>query len=143
MAENAVLKCCGRVPQEGEFIHPDLTTDPAAEMLWTIIGWRVEAMAELISPDCPVSPRETIYFQRMATQCGSLDRCEKTVLQKKQMAAEVLLTGFERTGWPVCRQGSKYIWPVDGMHRMALQRARGVPVRAIMIGQRRDKPAHS
>lgn len=134
--DRTVLGCLGRTPQPDEFIHPDIASEPAAKQLWERIGWRVEAMAELISPDCPEDLRRTIYFQNAKLMCVNLERIEQDIRNKQAMAKEVLRTGFERTGWPVCRWSGDRIMLMSGTHRLALQKARGVPVRAILLGQK-------
>lgn len=130
-----LLECRGRTPQPGEEIHPDLATEPTAEQLWAGLGWLVEAMAELISPDCPTDLRQTVYFHKGMLECSNLGVLHARVQRAKQLAEEVLATGYERTGWPVVKWNGSRLTVMDGRRRLAIQRARGVPARAILLGQ--------
>lgn len=126
--------CCFRQPQDGEEIHPNLANDPTADLVWKQIGWRVEAMRELVSEDCPNDLTQTLYY-RQSKPTWSTDGAFLYFLRSKQRVGRLTRdTGYYDVGWPVVRRNvNGKIVLVDGMHRLATMRALGRPVTAILI----------
>lgn len=133
------IECRNRQPEAGEEIHADLRDDPAAEKVWAQVDDKlVEAMAELVSRDCPEDLRQTKYFQMLLAFHSSPSYIEAKTRVKQRMALEVMRTGYEMTGWPVVyRNEDGSLKLLNGTHRLALMRSTGRPVRAIVQEQKR------
>jgi hypothetical protein len=127
--------CCGRQPREGEAIHPDLASDPDAHSIWKHVGWRVEAMRQLIAEDCPKDLRNTIYFAEGQKSWGDGGGAFVAYIRDKQRVGRLTRDhGYEEVGWPVVRRClNGKIGFLEGTHRMATMRALGRPVAAILI----------
>lgn len=126
--------CCFRQPQDGEEIHPNLTSDPTADLVWKQIGWRVEAMRELVANDCPDDVAQSMYYQRETPFWNSPGALLAFVCDKQRVGRLTRDTGYYDVGWPVVRRNvNGKIVLVDGMHRLATMRALGRPVAAILI----------
>jgi hypothetical protein len=132
------IDCRNRQPEEGEEIHTDLRDDPMAEKVWAQVDDKlVEAMAELVSRDCPKNLRETKYFNLLLAVHSSPSYIEAKTRVKQRMALEVMRTGYELTGWPVVyRNEDGSLKLMNGTHRLALYKALGKPVRAIVQEQK-------
>lgn len=126
--------CCHRFPRADEVIHPDLATDPLAEPVWKHVGFRVEAMLELIAEDCPADLTKTIYY-RCEKPLWKVDGAFLEHLRYKQHVGRLTRdTGYDVLGWPVVRRLlSGQIGFQEGTHRLATLRALGRPAAAILI----------
>lgn len=137
------VECRNRQPLEGEEIHPDLRSDPGAAKLLADLEWTVEGVMELVAPDCPEDLTKTKYYrawQRVHSLPSQLTAWTKS---KQAMLRECVQTGYELVGWPVVyRNEDGSLRLMDGMHRLALKLGQGVPIRAIVQGER-AKPDHS
>lgn len=136
--EQPKVECRNRQPEEGEEIHADLRDDQKAAKVWGRADWLVDAMAELVSRDCPEDLRETKYFQAMRRYQPDPSYLEARTRMKQRMALEVMRTGYEMVGWPVVyREENGDLQLLEGTHRLALAKALDRPVRAIVQEQKR------
>lgn len=136
--EQPKVECRNRQPESGEEIHTDLRGDAMADGVWKLVDERlVEAMAELVSRDCPEDLRQTKYFQMLLAVHSSPSYIEARTRVKQRMALEVMRTGYEMTGWPVVyRREDGSLKLLNGTHRLALMKSTGKPVRAIVQEQK-------
>ena len=126
--------CCYRQPKPGEKIHPDLTHEPLAALVWRVISYRVEAMGELVSEDCPADLTQTLYYRNNRASWPGEGVFLEYLRYKQRVGLLTKEHGYEVVGWPVVRRTLKgEIGFLEGMHRMATMRALGRPVQAILI----------
>lgn len=143
LVKPALVDCRNRQPLEDEEIHEDLRRDLGAEKMLASLAWMVEGVVELASPNCPDDLTQTKYFkawQRVHHVPAFLEHWTKA---KQSMLRECVLTGYEMVGWPVVyRHEDGLIRCMDGAHRLALKLGQGVPIRAVVQGER-AKQVHS
>lgn len=126
--------CCGRQPKEGEIIHPDLSTDETAWPLWRHVGFRVEAMAQLLSPNCPADLRDSLYFAEAKRGWNNDGALVNYIRGKAHVARLTRDHGYECVGWPVVRRCVNGLITIsDGTHRLATMRALGRPAAGILV----------
>lgn len=143
MAKKPLVECRNRQPLPGEELHADLLRDPAAKALLDELEWLIEPIRELASPECPEDLSQSKYYQAWQRVHSSPSFLLAWTQSKQAMLRECLRTGYELVGWPVIyRDEQGGLRRMDGMHRLALKLGQGVPVRAIVQGER-AKPDHS